>query len=64
MLVSAPASPPPRRATTGLRAAVALMLDAGLGAGRAAELAAALGARRNRAYRAALAEAEERRDAT
>lgn len=45
-----------------LRAAMALLLDAGLGAGRAAEVAAALGAApRNRAYRAALAAAEERR---
>ena len=48
----------------GLLAALALLLDAGLGAGRAAEVAAALGAApRNRAYRAALALAEERRGA-
>ena len=46
----------------GLLAALALLMDAGLGAGRAAEVAAALGAApRNRAYRAALALAEERR---
>ena len=45
-----------------LRAAMAVLLDAGLGAGRAAEVAAALGAApRNRAYRAALAAAEDRR---
>jgi 16S rRNA (cytidine1402-2'-O)-methyltransferase len=45
-----------------LRAAMALLLEAGLGAGRAAEVAAALGAApRNRAYRAALAAAEARR---
>ena len=49
----------------GLLAALALLIDAGLGAGRAAEVAAALGAApRNRAYRAALALAEERRQAT
>jgi len=45
-----------------LRAAMALLLDAGLGAGRAAEVAAALGAApRNRAYRAALEVAQDRR---
>ena len=48
-----------------LRAALALMLDAGLGAGRAAELAAALGAgARNEAYRVALEVAAQRRSAT
>jgi 16S rRNA (cytidine1402-2'-O)-methyltransferase len=48
-----------------LRAALALMLDAGLGAGRAAELAAALGAgTRNAAYRVALEVADVRRSAT
>lgn len=48
----------------GLRSAMALLLDAGVGAARAAEVAAALGAApRNRAYRAALAAAEERRSA-
>jgi 16S rRNA (cytidine1402-2'-O)-methyltransferase len=45
-----------------LRPALALLLDAGLGAGRAAEVAAGLGvAARNRAYRVALEVAEERR---
>jgi 16S rRNA (cytidine1402-2'-O)-methyltransferase len=48
-----------------LRAALGLLLDAGLGAGRAADVAAALGAgARNRAYRVALEEAEARRSAT
>ena len=45
-----------------LRAALAILLDAGLGAGRAADVAAALGAApRNRAYRAALEQAGARR---
>jgi 16S rRNA (cytidine1402-2'-O)-methyltransferase len=53
---------PPEADEERLRAAMGLLLDAGLGAGRAAEVAAALGAApRNRAYRAALAVAEERR---
>lgn len=48
-----------------LRAALAVLLDAGLGAGRAAEVAALLGAApRNRAYRVALEVAEERRRST
>ena len=48
-----------------LREALAVLLDAGLGAGRAADVAANLGiAARNRAYRAALALADERRDET
>lgn len=48
-----------------LNAALAVLLDAGLGAGRAAEVAALLGAApRNHAYRAALAIADERRRTT
>lgn len=50
---------------TDLRAAMALLLDAGVGAARAAEVAATLGvASRNRAYRAALSIADERRSST
>ena len=49
----------------GLRAAMALLLDAGVGAARAAEVAATLGvASRNRAYTAALEVADERRSST
>lgn len=48
-----------------LRAAMALLADAGVGPGRAAEIAVALGAgARNDAYRAALSIADERRSAT
>ena len=48
-----------------LHAAMALLLDAGVGATRAAEVAATLGvAPRNRAYRVALEVAAERRSAT
>ena len=48
-----------------LRAAMALLLDAGVGATRAAEVAATLGvASRNRAYRVALEVNAERRSAT
>ena len=64
-VVIGPAAAAPRREPAALRAALALMLDAGLGAGGAAELAAALGAAtRNEAYRVALEVAAERRRAT
>lgn len=58
------AAPPAARdaPAAGLRDAIAVMLDAGLGAGRAAEVVAALGAApRNAAYTAALELAAERR---
>lgn len=65
VVVGPAAAPGPEAADARLRAALALLLDAGLGAGRAADVAAALGAApRNRAYRAALEEAEARRSAT
>ena len=65
VVVGPPAAPGPEAADARLRAALALLLDAGLGAGRAADVAAALGAApRNTAYRAALEEAEARRSAT
>ena len=48
-----------------LRAAMALLAEAGVGPGRAAEVAVAFGAAtRNEAYRAALSVADERRSAT
>jgi len=63
-LVIGAGEPAPGAGEGDLRAGMALLLDAGVGAGRAAEIAAALGAApRNRAYRAALDELEARRSA-
>jgi len=63
-LVIGASEPAPGAGEGDLRAGMALLLDAGVGAGRAAEIAAALGAApRNRAYRAALDELEARRSA-
>ncbi len=65
-VVIGPAAAPDEDAGgAGLRAAMALLLDAGVGAARAAEVAATLGvASRNRAYTAALEVADERRSST
>ncbi len=65
VVIGPAATPETDAGGAGLRAAMALLLDAGVGAARAADVAARLGvASRNRAYTAALEVAEERRSST